>query len=344
MLRNNTWQQIVMEKLMQQEYDEIGLNVGGDELYDILLGENMTPAVRQLFADPETGMVDREQARMTIRQLIEAPANTPQKLYWLNMENEIASNRKLSKYSNLVAKSLYITDEQAEETAGEEANKADISYIVKSYSTIDDSSIAVSNSEIGEYYNNHLKRFEQEESRKIAYVNFDIEPSGEDFTETEKAVKELADEFSEAEDPIEFVNLSSDKKADRTYYKKAEIKNDSLAAFLFGNRTKVFGPYLEDNAYKISRAGEIRMLPDSVRARHILIAPKGNDYMRAKAVADSLAGLLKKGADFEQLAKANSADQNSAVNGGDLGWFNQRAMVQPLSDSVFFAEIGRAHV
>ena len=55
MLRENTWQQMIMEQLMQREYDEIGIDVSGDELYDALLGENMSPALRQLFTNPNTG-------------------------------------------------------------------------------------------------------------------------------------------------------------------------------------------------------------------------------------------------------------------------------------------------
>ncbi|MDE7374807.1 MAG: peptidylprolyl isomerase, partial [Odoribacter sp.] len=218
------------------------------------------------------------------------------------------------------------------------ASKSDISYIVKNYSTIEDSTIQVSNREIKEYYKEHQNRFEQPEARRIVYVNFDIDASGEDFAETEKVVKDFIEEFATANDPLEFVNLTSDKKADRTYYKKAEITNDSLANFLFKNKNGVFGPYLDNNAYKISRVASSRMLPDSLRARHILIAPQNNDYARAKAVADSLANLLKKGANFEALAKKHSTDQNSAVNGGDLGWFNQNTMVQPFSDTVFFSK------
>jgi len=338
MLRNNTWQQMILEKLMEQEYEETGLNVSGEELYDITLGENMSPAVHQIFADRNTGVVDKERVRMIIKQVLELPDSDPQKLYWLNIEEEIAADRKMNKFNNLIAKSLYITDEQVQEAAQAAASKSDISYIVKNYSTIEDSTITVSNSEIKDYYNQNQKKFEQPEARKIVYVNFDIEPSGEDFTETEKSVEELINDFTTTADPLDFVNLSSDKKADRAYYKKAEITNDSLADFLFQNRSAVFGPYLENNAYKISRVGSTRMLPDSVRARHILIAPQNNDYTHAKAVADSLSELLKKGADFETLAKANSADQNSAVNGGDLGWFTQNMMVQPFADTVFFAK------
>ena len=149
----------------------------------------------------------------------------------------------------------------------------------------------------------------------------------------------MVNEFAETKNPAEFIELSSsDKKFDASYLKKEEIANDSLADFLFSGNKGVFGPYLEKNAYRISRASDLRMLPDSVRARHILIVPQNNDLKQAEMLTDSLVNLLKKGADFEVLARQYSADQNSAVNGGDLGWFSQRMMVQPFSDTVFFAK------
>ena len=267
MLRDNIWQQLVMEKLMGREYEELGLEVGGDELYDILLGDNMSPTIRRLFADPNTGIVDKERARQTVQQILSSP-NPTDRAFWLNMERETSDSRKLSKYSSLVAKSLFVTDEEAKENAEGEVEKADISYIVKNYSSISDSSVNVSNEEIKAYYNNNPARFQQNESRRIMYVNFDIDPSGEDYSDTEKAVKDLIEEFTASEEPMEFVNLSSDIKADPTYYKKSEISNDSLADFLFSGKGGVFGPYLEDEAYKISRVGSKRMLPDSVRLKN----------------------------------------------------------------------------
>lgn len=333
MLRENTWQQMVMDIVMNKEYEELGIDVSGDELYDMLLGENMNPAIRQMF-----GNADPSQIRAYIKSLMDLPASNPQKAYWLNLEEQIATSRKQSKYNDLIAKALYTTDTQAEDLAVSSAEKADISYVVKTYASIEDSTIHISNDEIKSYYETHKKLFEQPEARKIVYVNFDVEPSGADFTETEKWVEKLIPEFAETENAQEFVDLSSDQKFDASYYKKSEIINDSLADFLFNSKNNVFGPYIENNSYRISRVADRRMLPDSVRARHILIAPQNNNYAQAKAVADSLAGLLTKGADFETLARQFSADQNSAVNGGDLGWFGPRMMVQPFSDTAFFAK------
>lgn len=47
------------------------------------------------------------------------------------MEKEVSDSRKMSKYNAIVAKALYITDAQAQEAAANSADKADISYIVK---------------------------------------------------------------------------------------------------------------------------------------------------------------------------------------------------------------------
>ena len=336
MIRENTWNQIVSEIILNKEYEKLGLDVSGDELYDFLLGSNMNPAVSQLFADPNTGQVDKERARLIIKQLIEAPAGTPQKEYWLNMEEQVNTARKQEKYNTLLAKSLFVTDAQAKELAESAATTADISFIMKSYNTVSDSAVKVTANEIKDYYNSHKYLFEQEEARQIAYVNFDITASAEDIKETEDWVNDLKPEFAEAKNVLEFANLSSEKRFQPKYYKKGELDNEELDEFLFTEKSNaVFGPYLKDNAYNIVRVAHRRVLPDSVRARHILIA--SNNMTQSEKLADSLAGLIRKGGDFDALARQYSADQNTSVNGGDFGWFTQDQMLQPIADSAFFS-------
>ncbi len=67
-------------------------------------------------------------------------------------------------------------------------------------------------------------------------------------------------------------------------------------------------------------------------AAHILV--------ETKEEADKLKADLAAGADFAELAKANSTDSGSGANGGDLGWFGLGMMVKPFEDAVVAAKVG----
>ena len=79
------------------------------------------------------------------------------------------------------------------------------------------------------------------------------------------------------------------------------------------------------------------------KASHILInvTPKSTDAEKkaAKDKADALFAQAKKNPkEFAELAKKNSQDAGSAVNGGDLGFFARGAMVKPFEDATFGAK------
>ena len=75
--------------------------------------------------------------------------------------------------------------------------------------------------------------------------------------------------------------------------------------------------------------------PEQVRASHILLKTEGKDDAAVKAKAEDLLKKAKGGADFAELAKANSEDESNAKNGGDLDFFGRGRMV-PEFDQVAF--------
>src|SRR3954469_9418148 len=76
--------------------------------------------------------------------------------------------------------------------------------------------------------------------------------------------------------------------------------------------------------------------PEQVRASHILLKTEGKDDAAVKKQAEDLLAQIKKGANFEELAKKNSQDEASAAKGGDLDFFNKGQMV-PEFDKVAFS-------
>ena len=81
---------------------------------------------------------------------------------------------------------------------------------------------------------------------------------------------------------------------------------------------------------------------EQVRAKHILISPsrKKISDKEAKKLADKIYNQLKKGADFDKLAKKYSDDIATKNNGGDLGFFPRGRMVKPFEDTAFSLKVG----
>jgi peptidyl-prolyl cis-trans isomerase D len=96
--------------------------------------------------------------------------------------------------------------------------------------------------------------------------------------------------------------------------------------------------YYKENIAKFAQ-------PEQRRASHILVAVAPNasaaDKAKAKAKAQELLAQVRKNPDsFAEVAKKNSDDKGSAVNGGDLDWQTRGAFVKPVEDAMFALKKG----
>ena len=110
-IREQMWQQMIREKILDSQYDNLGIGVTAEELDGLVLGNDPHPIVRQLFTDRQTGMFNNS-AVVSFLKSIEVDETA--KRYWLFFENEIVSDRMNTKYNNLVSNGLYVTSKQAE--------------------------------------------------------------------------------------------------------------------------------------------------------------------------------------------------------------------------------------
>ena len=110
------------------------------------------------------------------------------------------------------------------------------------------------------------------------------------------------------------------------------LSPESFKASIKPNEEDVRSDY-EQNKQRYATAEERR-------ASHILIS-FGDDKAASKKKAEEI--LAKAKADpssFAKLAKENSVDTGSAVEGGDLSFFGRGMMVKPFEDAVFSAKKG----
>ncbi len=92
--------------------------------------------------------------------------------------------------------------------------------------------------------------------------------------------------------------------------------------------------YYDNNLNEFERKEE-------VRARHILIKTEERGEEKARDLANQIYERIKKGEDFEKLAKEFSEDPGSKDKGGDLGYFERGRMVPEFEEVAFSSEIGQ---
>ena len=365
---NGAWDNLVRQKVYKSQLEKSGVTVGEKDVWDEILKQ---PWVKD---DPRfknaAGLFDEEMFKENIATLKDAKdddENSRQAwLSWLEYEKNIKNNLELRTYNNLVSAGLGATFKEGERHYIANNTKLDLEYVYVPYTFVADSTVTVSDSEIEQYVNNHPNDYKAEASRDISFVKFDIKASAADETEIRLYVENVIndrEEFNKAAksnmnvtglkntDNIEdfFRNNPSDIALDNNFYtqdKLSPILKDTIFKLKVGD---VYGPYKEGNYYKVTKLAAVRQMPDSVKARHILIPFLGatNDpsitqtEAQAKATADSLLTVVKRDkSQFAEIAKALSSDKGSGAKGGDLDWFVYQTMVPEFRDYTFENKVG----
>ena len=339
-IREQTWQSMVRNLTMKDIYESLGIGVSSSELFDLVQGKNPHPIIQSIFRDPKTGSINRS-ALIQFLKYQQTNSTGKEHNYWLFIENQIVEEQCFSKYNNLLAKGIYVTNDEAKNDLKGRNHQANIQFVGKPFSSIADSEVKITDAELKEYYDKNQEQFKQENSRSIEYVSFPVEPSKLDEDKLIKWITDIKAEFATVEDPAAFVNINSDTPFDPTYFKQGELSPE-LGGFAFSGKVgDIYGPYKDGKNWKLAKIQRFEELPDSVEARHILIKVTSQPELeRATATIDSIKNLiLVRGQKFEDIARAKSDDTGSANNGGNLGWMRRGMMVKPFEDAAFFGKV-----
>ncbi len=336
-LRDQAWNQFIVDIAYNSQFEKLGLSVTDEELYDMVQGNHLSPSIQQAFSDPTTGQFDKNAVINYLKNLKTLPIE--QQKSWANFENSLREERIRSMYENLIRLSAYTPKAQAEREYMAQTTKADVKYLYVPYFSIVDTTIQVTDSQLETYLSEHRDEYKGSDTRSIEYVTFPVQPAKDDSASLYTEIKDLARGLATAENDSAFAAMNSDISfpTNMSYANMSDQLKEAVKTFVVGG---VYGPYREDNTYFIYKYDGIRK--DSVysaRASHILIrAENQSDSAKAaaKVKAEGILSQIRAGANFEALAATTSADPGSAQRGGDLGYFqNNGAMVKPFEDAVF---------
>ena len=339
LLRDQTWEQYVNEMLMKKEYDKLGIKITSDELFDLIQGPNPHPAVVQSFSDPNTGRFDPAQI-MTFLQRLDEDATGETRTRWLNFEKFLKEDRLRTKYSTLVRKGTYVPNWMAKDIHQTSGTTFDFEYIYLPYSDVSDNEVAVSESELKNYISLNKGKYKQDESRTIEYISFDIIPTSEDTFKARTKLLELEDNFHTTKNDSIFIKLYSDKPFNHRYLGREELVSSVADTFFTIDTNTIIGPYLEGGSFVLAKLIDRKLIPDSVKARHIFLdiitAQSQADVEFKRNQADSLVEQLKNGADFNEMALKFSDANDTKFNNGDMGWIMPGEKFRTINDALFY--------
>lgn len=336
MLREQAWNQLIFKIALQKEYDRLGIVVTEEELADMVQGNNIHPAVKQAFTNPETGEFDRSQIVQYLQNLDQMGPNA--RPMWVSFEQSLYGDRLQSKYMNLLSKTVYVTDAEAKHFYKAQNAAASIKALYVPYFSVTDSSVQVTDAQLKDYYERNKELYKVEDGRSIEFVTIPVTASGEDSTYLSQEISTLSQQFAASTNDSAFVNANSDVPFDGSYRNPGELPTQ-LRNQLPLQEGKVYGPYAENGTQALYKVVDAKEGDAAVKASHILIRPE-NDSPEAKAAAQTKAqdvlAQIKNGADFAQMAAQHGTD-GTASTGGDLGWFAKGRMVPAFDAAVFNA-------
>src|SRR5215210_1638639 len=200
-LVSSVWDQTVDEIVMNQEYQKVGLQLTAKELNDVLFGANPPQWLSQQFTDPKTGQFDVNQAKQYFAQIKKQKNNPNLEMFNGAYMQPTIDQALRMKYMALLSNTSFIPKWMAEKTLADQNAVARFSYVSVVYTTVNDSSVKVTDDDIKTYINKHKESFKQDEAvRSVSYVVFNASPSAQDSAKILAQVSSLKNEFAKATD------------------------------------------------------------------------------------------------------------------------------------------------
>lgn len=315
-VKDQVWQSYVNNKLIAEQAEKLGLKVTDAEIQSII-DQGTHPLLMQTpFRNPQTGMFDKDMlkkflvdyANLNASQMPAQYVEYYQKMgaFWQFVEKTLAQSTLAEKYQNLVAKSLISNPVAAEDAFNSRTEQSDLLLAGVPYSSINDSTVQVSDSEIKDLYNEKKEQFKQlVETRDIRYIDVKVAPSDADRKAVEKEVTEYSNQLaSTTADFGTFVrSTGSSVNYSDVPVSKSVFPADVASRLDSTNVNEVYGPYYNqtDDSFNAFKLLAKVSSPDSIQFRQIQVYADTEE--KTKTLADSIYNALKGGADFAAVAK-----------------------------------------
>ena len=320
------WQALFADHVLLPGFEKLGIGIPEQERLDMISGKVPSQSFFAAFGNPRTGEYNAE---LVSQFLTQSSSNAQAQAAWQDLNDQARLERSLQKYAALVGKGSHVN--ALEVNAGVDAANKVFSgkFVGKRYSSVPDSLVEVSSSEIRSYYKAHKDLFKQTPSRTMTYVIFEVNATDDDMVALENEVRGVGERFAETDDVKAFVRQDRHGEISDRYVTAAQLGDQAEAL----TADKMYGPELKNNTWTMARVVESRMAPDTLGLK-VIVLP----YTEEK-LADSLKTVAT-AANFADLARQYAANEELAANGGEVGVYPFSAFDAVTAEALSGAKTG----
>ena len=315
-IKDEVWRAYVNNKLIENEAKKLGLTVSKEEILAII-DAGVHPLLQQTpFKNAQTGAFDKDMLKKFLVDYAKMAQNPTASQYaeyyqalfkfWSFIEKTLVQTRLQEKYQSLLINSFISNPVEAKESYEGRVNQADLMLAAIPYSSIADSSIKVSDSDLKAEYEKKKENFKQlVEARNIKFIDVQVTASAEDKAALQKEMEEYAAQMKA--NPTDYSSFVRQTGSTVSYvdlfYTKNSIPADVVARLDSVAVGGVFGPYYNaaDNTLNTFKKIAKTSVADSIEYRSIQVVAENAE--KTKVLADSIFKAIKGGANFEDLAK-----------------------------------------
>ena len=253
-IRQSTWDQMVAEKIVTEQFDNLGIAFTPKEMSSIMFSEDAPQQLKQAFTNKETGQYDIEQAKQWWAQTKKSKNEEQRSAITSQVIEPMRLNSLYTKYTSMIAGSVYIPKWLAKEQADQKNNFAVISYVAAPYTLVSDSTVKVTDQDIENYLDKNKLKYKQEGGRMISYVSFSAAPNGQDSARIRQSLQALKPAFASDTSAKNFlVRNSSAIDFFDGYTPKTKIQSPAKDSIISLPDGGVFGPYLDAKNYVLAK-------------------------------------------------------------------------------------------
>jgi peptidyl-prolyl cis-trans isomerase D len=323
-LREEVWNQMVNDILLQQETKKRGITVSDAELFEYL--RRFPP--KELMQNPAFQTKD---GKFDYQKYLQALADP--RVPWEQVEPYVRSNLTLAKLQQSVISLVRVTDQEVRQYYIDNNEQVKVKYLLVPVSRFLQRNLSVSDPEIQAYYQVHKEEFKVDQSADLSYVAFEKKPSA---TDEEKTKEKLSDIKKEIEEGGDFAELAKEYSEDKG---SAEQGGD-LGWFGKGKMVEAF-----ENAAFALKPGEMSEPVKTKFGWHLIKVfdakedEKGREIkashilLKTEISQETLDQLKLEAEEFADRAKKSDLDkaaQEQNLSVSQTGWFSKGGYIRGL--------------